>query len=109
MQDFKPLDEQEMAAIRQVVEILRSQNQIPCTKCQYCTERCPKNINIPRLFALENTKREFAHANTDWDFQMAVNGRGKPSECIGCGLCEMACPQYIPIRQLLKEIASKYE
>jgi len=103
------LNETEMAAIGQVVEILRNQNQIPCTKCQYCTERCPKNIDIPRLFSMENTRREFKNANTDWAFSMAVKDHGKPSECIGCGLCEAACPQHIGIRALLKEIARDYE
>lgn len=109
MKAVRPLDEREMAAIDQVVQILRNQNQIPCTKCQYCTERCPKNINIPRLFAIENTKREFRNAYTEGDFQMAVKDRGKPSDCIGCGLCEKACPQFIGIRRLLKEIAKSYE
>lgn len=109
MKDVKPLDDVEMAAISKVVEILRSQNQIPCTRCQYCTERCPKNINIPRLFSIENTKREFKNAHVTWDFQMATKERGKPSDCIDCGLCEKACPQFIGIRGLLKEIAPTYE
>lgn len=109
MQHVKPLDAAEMAAIDRVVEILRSQNQIPCTRCRYCVERCPRDINIPRLFSLENTRREFKNAPVDWDFQMATQGHGKPSECIGCGQCEKACPQFIGIRGLLKEIAAAYE
>lgn len=109
MKDVKPLNDAEMAAIAKVVEILRDQDQIPCTRCQYCTERCPKNINIPRLFSIENTKREFKNAQVAWDFQMAIKGRGKPSDCVGCGLCEKACPQFIGIRGLLKEIAATYE
>ncbi len=109
MKNVKPLDEREMAAIGEVVQILRSQNQIPCTRCQYCTERCPKNINIPRLFAIENTKREFQNAHVEWDYQNAIKDHGKPTDCLGCGLCEKACPQYIPIRKLLREIADRFE
>ena len=108
MQGEQPLNEKEMAAVQQVVEILRNQNQIPCTKCQYCTERCPKNIDIPRLFAMENTHREFKNANMSWSFTMATKN-AKPSDCLGCGLCEAACPQHIEIRPLLKEIARDYE
>ena len=109
MKDFEPLTEKEHAAVAKVVEILRNQNQIPCTKCQYCTERCPMNIDIPRLFTMVNVEREFPGTDVSWRFQNAVKEHGKPSECIGCGACEEACPQHIGIRDLLKEIADKHE
>ncbi len=44
MRDFKPLNEQEMEAIRQVQEIFKSRNLIPCTACRYC----PVNICTTR-------------------------------------------------------------
>lgn len=109
MQDFQPLSDAERAAIAKVNDILKDQNQIPCTGCQYCTERCPQNIAIPRLFTMVNTKREFAHHNTNWAYTMATRENGKPSSCIGCGICEEMCPQHIEIRQLLAEVARDYE
>lgn len=57
MQDFKPLDEAERAAIEKVQAIYHSMNLIPCTACRYCTEVCPKHISIPDLFALLNAKQ----------------------------------------------------
>lgn len=57
MQDFKPLDETERAAIEKVQAIYHSMNLIPCTACRYCTEFCPKHIFIPDLFALLNAKQ----------------------------------------------------
>nr|WP_300308596.1 4Fe-4S binding protein [uncultured Anaerostipes sp.] len=31
------------------------------------------------------------------------------SQCIGCGQCEKACPQHLPIREYLKDAAEKFE
>ena len=57
MQDFKPLDDRELAAVKKVQEIFRSKHLIPCTSCRYCTDGCPKHISIPDLFAAMNTKQ----------------------------------------------------
>lgn len=34
---------------------------------------------------------------------------GKASECIKCGKCEHACPQHLPIRRLLTDVAATFE
>ncbi|MDE5776136.1 MAG: 4Fe-4S dicluster domain-containing protein, partial [Treponemataceae bacterium] len=34
---------------------------------------------------------------------------GKASDCIKCGKCENACPQHLPIRDLLQEVAKEFE
>ena len=31
------------------------------------------------------------------------------NKCIGCGQCEDICPQKLPIRELLKDVAAKFE
>ena len=43
MKDFRPLDEREMQAVKNVCGIFRSLNLIPCTSCRYCVEEneCP--------------------------------------------------------------------
>ncbi|MFR6572688.1 MAG: hypothetical protein ACLUQL_04345 [Faecalibacillus intestinalis] len=47
MKDFQPLSTKEQEAVKQVTEIFKSKNFIPCIACRYCMEKCPKNIAIP--------------------------------------------------------------
>ena len=110
MKDFQPLDERELAAVEQVKEWFRSQNLIPCTACRYCTDGCPMKISIPDLFSCLNSKKIFQNWNTDYyyDNVYTVNN-GKASACVKCGKCETACPQRLPIRELLVKVAEEFE
>lgn len=110
MKDFVPLSNTEQQAIRQVCEIFRSQNLIPCTACRYCMERCPKGIAIPDLFACLNAKKQFQNWNTDYYYNnIHTKNGGRASECIKCGKCEQICPQHLAIRKLLKEVADEFD
>ena len=110
MRDFKPLNEQEMEAIRQVQEIFKTKNLIPCTACRYCTDGCPQHISIPDLFAIMNTKQIHHDWNADYYYDDVYTGPGrKASDCLKCGKCEKVCPQHLPIRQLLEDVAKEFE
>ena len=100
MKDFQPLNEKEQEAVKKVADILIKQNQIACTACQYCVAGCPAGIKIPDLFACVNAKRALRDPGADEAYK-AVPG-GRPADCVDCGQCEEACPQHLPIRQLLK-------
>ena len=109
MKQFKPLSDTERAAIEAVRRVYRGQHLIECTACRYCVAGCPKHISIPDLFACMNAKRVYLDSHADEKYAAAVNGSGKASDCIGCGRCENACPQHLPIRDLLKSVASEFE
>ena len=112
MKDFVPLSETEHAAIRKVCDLFHAQNLIPCTACRYCTDGCPKQIRIPDLFACMNTKKRDNDWNQDYYYNVVLTGEGKggrASECIQCGKCEKACPQHLPIRRLLQDVAATFE
>ncbi len=105
MKDFRPLNEEEFALLDKAVEIIKSVPQIPCTSCKYCTEVCPKDIAIPRIFGILNEIKRFDKEHT-WIPDL---GERKASNCIKCGKCEKACPQHIEIRKQLEEAAKTIE
>lgn len=109
MTDFKPLDEAETEAVFKVAEIIKSKNLISCTSCRYCVEGCPANISIPKLFACMNESNKWKNWNSGYYYGIFTKDRGKASDCIGCGQCEDVCPQKLPIRELLKQVAENFE
>ena len=113
MKDFKPLDAEELALMRKAADILNESIVVPCTGCSYCTVNCPKNIAIPKYFSLYNadmqelkekgwTPQGSYYANLTLQF-------GKAGDCIKCGRCEAMCPQHLPIRRYLEDVAKHFE
>ncbi len=110
--NFQPITKEENEVINQVIDIINSNTAVPCTGCQYCTEGCPKKIAIPQYFAAYNsimrTSKGFSSQLVYYN-NTVLNNHGRASECIKCGKCEQACPQHLPIREYLKDVAAKFE
>ena len=109
MSDFKPLNETETQAVAKVRAIFRGQDLIPCTACEYCIEKCPMDIPIPKLFACMNDKNSFKNWNADFYYGVVTKNGGKASDCVKCGSCEELCPQQLPIRKLLCDVAEVFD
>ena len=109
MKEFIPLSETERSAISRVREILKSDRSIPCTACRYCVSGCPQKILIPDLFSCLNTKRRYQDWGSDFYYNTHTTGHGKASDCLHCGQCERACPQHLPIIELLQEVSAAFE
>lgn len=109
MKDFRPLDAGERAAVEEVCRIMNEKRVVACTACRYCVEGCPQRINIPGLFSCMNAKQLYRDWNADYYYNIRTQGRGKASDCIECGACEQTCPQHLPIRSLLKDVAKEFE
>ena len=109
MGDFKPLSAQETDAAMRIAEAIRTQRLIACTACRYCTDGCPQKISIPDLFACMNSKKQFNNWNSAYYYDIHTKDGGKASACIRCGKCEAICPQHLPIRDLLRQVAAEFE
>lgn len=111
MKDFRPLDPEELEVLAQAAKIVRAGVAIPCTACRYCVSEstCPKDIMIPDYFAMYNDKKQYNSMTSGIYYENLALLHGKASDCIGCGLCEKHCPQHLPIREHLKEVAAMFE
>ncbi len=109
MENFIPLNQKEYDAIDKVIAIFKSMNLIACTSCRYCIDGCPKKISIPDLFACMNAKNIYSGFGTHVYYQIHTKGKGKASDCIKCGKCEIICPQHLKIRDLLIKVKEEFE
>ncbi len=83
-----------------------------CTACGYC-DKCPNDIYIPAFMQIYNNKlvlkKSVKELKRDLKEEYMWGGanvkKGKPEDCIACGLCEEACTQQIPIIERLKEMS----
>ncbi len=113
MKDFKPLDKDEMDTVFEAVDIIKRSVAISCTSCSYCTEGCPKNIPIPRYFALYNLdiieKDQEGWRPQGSYYERLTENFGKASDCVACRKCESICPQHLHIVDSLKTVAEHFE
>lgn len=113
MKEFVPLSDAETAVVHKAAGIIHDAVEIQCTACRYCVEGCPKNIAIPEYFSLYNEEKR-SNPGGGFSVQQSYFAnyatlRGKPLDCIECGACEAACPQKLPIVELLKKVSGLFE
>lgn len=112
MKDFQPLNEQEKITVFKAAEIIKNSIEIPCTACRYCIEDCPKKIAIPDCFSIYNNLKRFGEKQgmvAMTYYGNLIQSHGKASDCLKCGKCERLCPQHLPIRDYLSDVAAVLE
>ncbi len=102
--DMIPQTAEEAALLAEIAEGLK--NALPCTRCRYCCEGCPMQLDIPMLIHAYNDLK-FAYSFTVPMQLDALPEDKRPSACIGCGACAAICPQKIDIPAAMAELAQK--
>lgn len=113
-ENMQPLSKEELDLIKQVSELINSKITVPCTKCNYCINECPVNINIPYVFDLYNSEKllnedGFTTYQVTYINYMKNKKNGPASVCIDCGKCVEKCPQQINIPQVMKDVVESLE
>ena len=101
---FEPLSEREQEIVAKTREAIRAKQFVGCTDCRYCMP-CPFGVAIPRNFQMMNN---FAMYGNERDREFVwndMNDQERAGGCKQCGKCETVCPQGLPIRDKLAEVA----
>ncbi|WP_321429844.1 aldo/keto reductase [uncultured Methanolobus sp.] len=109
------LTEKELQLVERVAEKYGELMKINCTGCRYCMP-CPEGVDIPACFEVYNNLHMFGGEDRLKMMYAAKMGgilRGDEtnfaSQCVQCGQCLDACPQQIPIPDMLEEVAEEFE
>ena len=112
--DADPLNDDELKILEEVSRIINSNITVDCTKCRYCVDTCPEEIDIAKIFDLYNKHKmlkidewtQFGNAYLNYTKLPDV---GIASDCSECETCIEECPQQINIPEVLKDVAKTFE
>jgi predicted aldo/keto reductase-like oxidoreductase len=106
------LSENELDLFKEAETEYKKRIKVPCTGCRYCMP-CSSNVSIPECFEMYNQANMFdAPDVAGFNYNIVLGGMlgsaGFASQCQECKECEEKCPQGIPIRKHLKEVAAYF-
>jgi predicted aldo/keto reductase-like oxidoreductase len=106
---------EELNIIERAADKYRELMKINCTGCRYCMP-CPQAVDIAACFETYNNLFMFGGKDRLMMMYAAKLGgilrgaeRNFASQCVQCGQCLDACPQSLPIPNLLEKVAEEFE
>jgi predicted aldo/keto reductase-like oxidoreductase len=109
------LTPKELELIKIVADKYTELMKINCTECRYCMP-CPQRVDIPACFEMYNNLYMFDGKDRLMVMYAAKLGgilrgaeKNLASQCVQCGQCLDACPQHLPIPQLLEKVVEDFE
>jgi predicted aldo/keto reductase-like oxidoreductase len=113
------LTEKELELVRRAGQKYRELMKVGCTGCGYCMP-CPAGVNIPYCFEAYNNLHMFGdarrvkmEARIGYLTQLAeipgARTASYASQCEKCGACEEACPQQLPVSEVLEDVVATFE
>lgn len=103
------LTEKEKEIIEKVSREYNKLIEYSCTGCRYCLP-CPVKLDIPAIIDLYNQWNLFeGNDKIKKDYDMWFGEERIASSCIACGQCEDQCPQSLPIIEIMKKAAKRFD
>ena len=101
---FAGLSADDQARMDGILDEFRAVGEKFCTACRYCMD-CPHGVDIPGNFSLYNQARVYGLVDWARSQYQAMEEQKRAAACTECGECEPKCPNTLPIREQLKEVA----
>lgn len=101
----RSLTKKEKGLYGEVKDAYKKLVAVDCSDCKYCMP-CPSGVDIPGNFRMLNNAAMFGSAETmKMVYKMYMPENERASNCAKCGECEEKCPQHLPIKEKLEEVA----
>jgi len=98
------LTDSDLEALKRAKAIRDGSLLVPCTGCKYCMP-CPAGLHIPEIFRIYNKTAPALKLDPSAEYAaLSV----KADECLGCGKCELICPQHLHIPATMKKIVTEF-
>jgi predicted aldo/keto reductase-like oxidoreductase len=106
MKDFEPLNDKEVAVLREVQKELRESMPYKPEDFEKAERVCPKRIGIRKIVEMVNERKAVVNEgkviNTPIYYDLFLEGYGKAADCDNCGKCK-GLVKGVDVPQLLKK------
>jgi hypothetical protein len=91
---------------RQICERFKEHRKTMCTGCDYCRP-CPEGVDISRNLRIRNYLAVYEEGDAARRAYGEIDAEQRAEQCTRCGQCEEKCPNDLPVRDLLAEVARR--